>query len=292
MISSTTNKQVKFVNALVKKAKTRREEDLFVAEGLRMCSEIPKDRIHTLYISESFSKTKECKTLREGVKHIELVTDEVFKSLSDTQTPQGILALVKQYHYTLDEVTGKTAKEKATASGQDADESVQNRKKQENRKKPALLMVLETIQDPGNLGTILRAGEGAGVTGVVMDANTTDIYNPKVIRSTMGSVLRMPFVYVEDLHETLQELKNRNIRLFAAHLKGKQAYDLEDYTGDTAFLIGNEGNGLTDETAAMADTYVRIPMEGSVESLNAAVAASVLMFEAARQRRNSQQGNN
>lgn len=295
MISSTTNKQVKFVNALVKKAKTRREEDLFVAEGLRMCSEIPKDRIHTLYISESFSKTKECKTLREGVKHIELVTDEVFKSLSDTQTPQGILALVKQYHYTLDEVTGKTAKEKATASGQDADGSVQNRKKQEkqeNRKKPALLMVLETIQDPGNLGTILRAGEGAGVTGVVMDANTTDIYNPKVIRSTMGSVLRMPFVYVEDLHETLQELKNRNIRLFAAHLKGKQAYDLEDYTGDTAFLIGNEGNGLTDETAAMADTYVRIPMEGSVESLNAAVAASVLMFEAARQRRNSQQGNN
>lgn len=292
MISSTTNKQVKFVNALVKKAKTRREEDLFVAEGFRMCSEIPKDRIHTLYISESFSKTKECKTLREGVKHIELVTDEVFKSLSDTQTPQGILALVKQYHYTLDEVTGKTAKEKATASGQDADGSVQNRKKQENRKKPALLMVLETIQDPGNLGTIIRAGEGAGVTGVVMDANTTDIYNPKVIRSTMGSVLRMPFVYVEDLHETLQELKNRNIRLFAAHLKGKQAYDLEDYTGDTAFLIGNEGNGLTDETAAMADTYVRIPMEGSVESLNAAVAASVLMFEAARQRRNSQQGNN
>mgnify|MGYP005953731483 FL=1 len=292
MISSTTNKQVKFVNALVKKAKTRREEELFVAEGLRMCSEIPKDRIHTLYISEAFSKTKECKVLREGVKHIELVTDEVFKSLSDTQSPQGILALVKQYHYTLDEVTGKTAKEKATASGQDADGSVQNRKKQENRKKPALLMVLETIQDPGNLGTILRAGEGAGVTGVVMDANTTDIYNPKVIRSTMGSVLRMPFVYVEDLHETLQELKNRNIRLFAAHLKGKQAYDLEDYTGDTAFLIGNEGNGLTDETAAMADTYVRIPMEGSVESLNAAVAASVLMFEAARQRRNSQQGNN
>ena len=143
MISSTTNKQVKFVNALVKKAKTRREEELFVAEGLRMCSEIPKDRIHTLYISEAFSKTKECKVLREGVKHIELVTDEVFKSLSDTQSPQGILALVKQYHYTLDEVAEANQK-----TG-----------------KPALLMVLETIQDPGNLGTILRAGEGAGVTG-------------------------------------------------------------------------------------------------------------------------------
>ena len=271
MISSTTNKQVKFVNALVKKAKTRREEDLFVAEGLRMCLEIPKDRIHTLYISEAFSKTKECKVLREGVKHIELVTDEVFKSLSDTQSPQGILALVKQYHYTLDEVAGGSRK---SAQAEDLQE------------KPALLMVLETIQDPGNLGTILRAGEGAGVTGVVMDANTADIYNPKVIRSTMGSVLRMPFVYAEDLHETLETLKQKKVRLFAAHLKGKNAYDLEDYTGDTAFLIGNEANGLTDETAAMADTYVRIPMEGRVESLNAAVAASVLMFEAARQRRN------
>ncbi len=263
VISSTTNKQVKYVNALIKKAKTRREEDLFVAEGLRMCSEIPKERIHTLYISESFSKTEECRLLQKGVKHIELVSDEVFKSLSDTQTPQGILALVKQYHYTLKDVAdaGKRAG------------------------KPALLMVLETIQDPGNLGTILRAGEGAGVTGVIMDVGTADICNPKVIRSTMGSVLRMPFTYVEDLHKTLDALKQDGVRLFAAHLKGKQAYDQEDYTKDTAFLIGNEANGLTDETAAMADTYIRIPMEGAVESLNAAVAASVLMFEAARQRR-------
>ncbi len=264
MISSTTNKQVKYVNALIKKAKTRREEDLFVAEGLRMCQEIPKERIHTLYISESFSKTGECKALLAGVKHVELVTDEVFKSLSDTQSPQGILALVKQYHYTLDEVLD---------AGRKAG-------------RPALLMVLETIQDPGNLGTILRAGEGAGVTGVIMDASTADICNPKVIRSTMGSVLRMPFAYVEDLHGTLDALKQNGIRLFAAHLKGKLAYDLEDYTTDTAFLIGNEANGLTDETAAMADIYIRIPMEGKVESLNAAIAASVLMFEAARQRRN------
>ena len=285
MISSTTNKQVKFVNALVKKAKTRREEDLFVAEGLRMCSEIPKDRIHTLYISESFSKTKECKTLREGVKHIELVTDEVFKSLSDTQTPQGILALVKQYHYTLDEVTGKTAKEKATASGQDADGSVQNRKKQENRKKPALLMVLETIQDPGNLGTMLRTGEGAGISGVVMNHTTVDLFNPKTIRSTMGSIYRMPFFVTRDLAETICELKNAGVKTYAAHLKGKMQYDEPDYTGATAFMIGNEGNGLSDEIADLADTYIKIPMCGQVESLNAAISASLLMYETNRQRR-------
>ncbi|MDD3252244.1 MAG: RNA methyltransferase [Lachnospiraceae bacterium] len=264
MISSTSNKQVKYVNALVKKAKTRREEDLFVAEGLRMCSEIPKDRIQTLFVSESFSKQPECAGLTGGVRQVETVTDEVFRALSDTQTPQGILALVRQYHYALSDVT-RTKAESGRA---------------------AQVMILERLQDPGNLGTILRAGEGAGVTGILMDAATADIYSPKVIRSTMGSVLRVPFVYVEDLCGALEILKKKGIRLFAAHLDGKNSYDQEDYTGDMGFLIGNEANGLSDETAGQADTYIRIPMEGKVESLNAAVAASVLMFEAARQRRN------
>lgn len=264
MISSTANKQVKFVNALVKKAKTRKEEDLFVAEGLRMCMEVPKDRIRTLYISESFQKNPACKDLTKGVRQVEVVTDEVFCALSDTQSPQGILALVRQYHYTLDEVVGTPENDGGCAK---------------------LLMILETLQDPGNLGTILRAGEGAGVTGIIMDSRTSDLYNPKVIRSTMGSVLRMPFVYVDDLAETLAELKRRGIKLYAAHLDGTHNYDQEDYTGNTGFLIGNEAGGLKEETARMADAYIRIPMMGRVESLNAAVAASVLMFEAARQRR-------
>lgn len=263
MITSTANKQVKYVNALVKKAKTRREEDLFVAEGLRMCSEIPKERIKTLYISESFGKSADSEAVTAGVKQVEVVADEVFRALSDTQTPQGVLALVRQYHYT-PEQAAKTAAECG---------------------KPAHLMILEHLQDPGNLGTIIRAGEGAGVTGILMDAGTADIYNPKVIRATMGSVLRVPFAYVEDLHETLGMLKRRGIRLYAAHLKGKHTYDQEDYTCDTGFFIGNEANGLKEETAALADTWIRIPMAGKVESLNAAVAASVLMFEAARQRR-------
>ena len=230
-----------------------------------MCSEIPKDRIHSLYISVSFQKHPECAKLVQGVRHVEVVTDEVFKALSDTQTPQGILALVKQYHYTVDEVA-KTAQETGV---------------------PAHLMILERLQDPGNLGTIIRSGEGAGVTGILMDQDTADIYNPKVIRSTMGSVLRVPFVYVDDLKAALESMKAKGIHLYAAHLKGQHSYDKEDYCGDIGFLIGNEGNGLSDEIAEMADTYIRIPMEGCVESLNAAVAASVLMFETARQRRDA-----
>ena len=131
----------------------------------------------------------------------------------------------------------------------------------------------------------LSAGEAAGVTGVIMSHDCVDIYNPKVIRSTMGSVYRMPFVYVEHLPETLEVLAEAGIHSYAAHLKGKNSYDQEDYTRGTAFLIGNEGNGLRDEVADVAECYIKIPMCGEVESLNAAVASSVLMFEAARQRR-------
>lgn len=263
MISSTTNKQVKFVNSLMKKAKTRKDEGLFVAEGLRICAEVPRDRIHTLYVSESFQRNPEYAGLVRGVKHVEAVTDAVFQAFSDTRSPQGILALVTQCPWRFEDVSRTE-----TEGG-----------------KPALVMVLEHIQDPGNLGTIVRAGEGAGVTGILMDEGTADMYNPKVIRSTMGSVLRVPFVYAEDFHGAVEALKQKGIRLYAAHLDGKRSYDKESYDGDTGFLIGNEAGGLTRETAFLADEYIRIPMEGRVESLNAAVAASVLMFEAARQRR-------
>lgn len=262
MITSTANRQIKYVNALLKKAKVRREEQLFVAEGVRMCREIPTERIRALYISESFRKNPACAALTERAGQVEVVTDTVFAALSDTRTPQGVLALAEQRHYRPEELT---------AAGPDGS--------------APLLLVLEQLQDPGNLGTILRAGEGAGVTGILMDAGTADIYNPKVVRSTMGSLFRVPFAYVEDLGETLVMLRRKGIRLFAAHLQGSRDYDREDYRGATAFLIGNEANGLSDRTASEADVRIRIPMLGRVESLNAAVAASVLMFEAARQRR-------
>ena len=258
MISSTSNAQVKAVAALVKKAKARREQDLFVVEGIRMFREIPAGRLHKAYVSESFLSQPGNETRLERCPW-EAVKDEVFKAMSDTQTPQGILALVRQYHYRLEDILEQPGR--------------------------ALLMVLETLQDPGNLGTILRAGEGAGVTGVIMNRETADIYNPKVIRSTMGSIYRVPFFYTDDLKGTVERIKAAGVRLYAAHLKGENNYDKADYTGSTGFMIGNEALGLKDETAALADSYVKIPMAGQVESLNAAVAASVLMFEAARQRR-------
>jgi len=151
-------------------------------------------------------------------------------------------------------------------------------------KKHALFLLLEDIQDPGNLGTMFRAGEGAGIDGVIMTKNTVDIFNPKVIRSTMGSIYRVPFVITDDILQSIADLQAEGITVYAAHLKESVDYDLQDYTKSTAFLIGNEANGLKDETAKRADCYIKIPMQGQVESLNAAVASSVLMYEAARQK--------
>ena len=147
------------------------------------------------------------------------------------------------------------------------------------------LLIVESIQDPGNLGTMLRTGEGAGITGIIMNRTTVDLFNPKTIRSTMGSIYRVPYYIADNLAETIGELKRQKVGIYAAHLKGQMQYDEPSYCKGTAFLIGNEGNGLSDEIAGLADTYVRIPMEGSVESLNAAVSAALLMYETNRQRR-------
>lgn len=259
MITSTKNQQIRTVIELKKKAKARNESGLFAVEGIRMAAELPKERIEQVYVSESFLKHSEHSSVLDRLSSFETVSDSVFSAMSDTKTPQGILALVKKREYTLEEML---------AGGQ-----------------TPFLMLLENLQDPGNLGTIVRAGEGAGITGVIMSRDTVDIYNPKVIRSTMGSLFRIPFLYAENLGETVRFLKKNHVKILAAHLEGAVVYDEEDCTGALGFLIGNEGNGLSEEIGALADARIKIPMAGQVESLNAAVAASVLMFETARQRR-------
>lgn len=258
VISSIHSRQVKYVRQLMNKSKVRRTEGLFVVEGIRMFSEIPRLDVEKVYVSESFLKVHKMQDLLPGFC-CETVTDSVMAAMSDTKTPQGILALVRQKQYTLE------AMMKAPGA--------------------AHLLLLERLQDPGNLGTILRSGEGAGITGMIMDQDTADIYNPKVIRSTMGSVFRVPFLYVNDLSEVCIKLKNKGIAFYAAHLEGRVNYDEMNFTGPCGFMIGNEASGLSAELAGLADAYVKIPMAGKVESLNAAVAASVLMFETARQRR-------
>lgn len=259
MITSVSNAQVKKIIQLNQKTKARREQGLFVAEGKKMFLEAPQDWVEKVYVSETVSKDV---SLMEKVEKLtyEVVSDPVFRQMSDTQTPQGILTLLRSPSYTLEEVL--------------------------QGERP-LLVILEDLQDPGNVGTILRTGEGAGISGVILTKHTADILSPKVIRSTMGSIYRIPFFRTEDVVCLKGELKQRGIRTFAAHLEGRNFYDRESYLQGSAFLIGNEGNGLKAATAAGADVLIRIPMEGRVESLNAAMAAGILLYEASRQRRNA-----
>ena len=260
MITSLTNKKIKNLVSLLQKAKARKEQDVFIVEGSKMFLEAGEEKILEVYLKEDFLEKEEKGLLLEKLERTgyEVVSEEVFRKISDTITPQGILAVIRQYHYTPEELW---------------------------KKENPLLLILEDIQDPGNLGTMVRTAEGAGVDGIIMSKNTVDIYNPKTIRATMGSVYRMPFYYSEDLQETIKKLQEKEICVYAAHLKGQQFYHKLDYRKGTAFLIGNEGNGLKEETAQLADCYMKIPMEGQVESLNAAVASVILMYEAARQRR-------
>lgn len=228
-----------------------------MVEGIKMFQEAPENEIVKAYISEELFEKGTLKSSLEGIPY-EVLKNDVFSHVSDTKTPQGILCIMEQKKYRLEQLTKGDA---------------------------PLLLVLENLQDPGNLGTMMRTAEGAGVTGVLLSRGCVDIYNPKTIRSTMGSIYRVPFLYTDNLLEDMDKLHEKGIVTFAAHLKGKGYYDEESYKGPTAFLIGNEGNGLSDELSGKAKQYIKIPMEGQLESLNAAVAAAILMYEASRQRR-------
>lgn len=260
MISSTSNSRIKQLTQWQSKARERKKSGIFIAEGLKMYEEAPENWVLETYVSEKCLERLKSGPLWEKLQKLgyEEVTEEVFTKMSDTRTPQGILCVLKRPEHTLEQMLDKTA---------------------------PLLMVLEDLQDPGNLGTIVRTGEGAGVNGIIMTGDTVDIYNPKTIRATMGSVYRVPHIYIEDTVQTIDRLHAAGIHTYAAHLAGKVYYDSFDFGTGTAFLIGNEGNGLKKETADRAENYLKIPMEGRVESLNAAIAASLLMYEARRQRK-------
>ena len=259
MITSTHNQQVKHVMQLNKKPRLRKEEGVFVVEGFKMLKEAPKDRVVKAYVSESALAEPTCQEMLEDLS-FEAVEDHVFTQMSDTQTPQGVLAIIRRQEPDPDQLLDQP---------------------------DPFLLLIENLQDPGNLGTMIRTAEGAGVTGILISRESVDLYNPKTIRSTMGSIYRVPVHIADSLTGLLPLLHQRGIRTYAAHLRGTEAHTDADYRKGTAFLIGNEGNGLTEELADAADQYIRIPMEGQVESLNAAMAAGIVMYEVKRQRTGS-----
>lgn len=260
MITSTANPKIKQVVQWQTKSKERSRSKVFLVEGFKMFEEAPEESILEVYLSEAAiekakGNTSIWKKLNDN--NFEVVSGQVFQKMSDTKTPQGILTVLRQPNYKMEDLL---------------------------QAPNPLLVILEDLQDPGNLGTIIRTGEGAGVTGVIMTKQTVDIFNPKTIRSTMGSIYRVPFLYIEEIETVIQKLHDNQINTYAAHLQGETYYDSFTFSQPTAFLIGNEGSGLQKSTADLAKHYLKIPMEGQVESLNAAIATSLLMYETHRQR--------
>ena len=270
IISSKDNKRIKYIRSLLEKGNIRKKNHQFVVdEALEygkvlevVCAVSLYDELISGDLSGNRLLAENDKNITNYVKKgssLLVVSDTVFKSISETKTPQGILAVAEMPDYRL---LDKGFLEQAyTKNGK------------------IKLLVLEDTADPGNLGTIMRTAEAAGVTGVIMGKGTVDIFNPKVVRSTMGSIFRLPFAYEEDLKETIKELKKQGISFYATHLKGEKSYKDIKYSDRSAILVGNEARGLSYDVADLADTYVLIPMQGKVESLNAAVAAALMMYE-------------
>ena len=245
------NRTLSRIRDYQKKSRARYLDRVYVVEGKRLALEAPEDMTVMTVVSDTYAESE---GLPEGALRIR---DTEFERISDTKTPQGILKVVRMPEWTEEEIICE---------------------------EDGLILLLENLQDPGNLGTILRTAEACSVSGIIMNRGTVDVFNPKVIRGSMGSVFRVRFAFTEDLCRTVRRIRETSGRVYAAHLKDSLPCTSPDYTKKTAFLIGNEGNGLTDDATASADACIHIPMGGKVESLNAAVAATVLSYEAVRQR--------
>lgn len=276
IISSKDNKRIKYIRSLLEKGSARKKNRQFIVEGIKLVDEaLEYGKVCEIILSESLYEEiilggliKNALLADNGKNLIDyvnegnsttVVSDAVFKTVSETINPQGVVAVVTMPEYEIlnEEFLAQTY----------------------NKTGKIKLLILEDTADPGNLGTIMRTAEAAGVTGAIMGRGTVDIFNPKAVRSTMGSIFRLPFIYVEDVRETIRELKKYGISFYAAHLKGKQSYKDVKYSDKAGILIGNEARGLSPETAELADIYIIIPMQGKVESLNAAVAAALMMYE-------------
>ncbi len=244
---------LKLVRNLLDKRSARRKEGRFIVEGPHLIEEAA-GKIDCLVYSENLPEVKKLED--KGVPGYK-ISHQQFEELSGVEAPQGVLAVVKQFDHQFRDVL----KEDKT-----------------------LIVFCLGVQDPGNLGTIIRSADAFGASGVIVSKGTVDLYNPKVVRATMGSLFHLPIVLTEDEEATIKYLKEHKVKLVAADGSAKQDISASDLKGPVAIMVGNEGAGLAKEVKKLADEKVRIPMSGKAESLNVGIAASVLLYEALRQR--------
>lgn len=245
MITSRNNKKIKYVNSL-KNRKNREKDEVFIIEGEKVLDEyIDKIQIKDIYITEEY-KNKYSEAI--------LVSDEVFEKISNTKNPQGVLAICKQLEYDLDIV---------------------------NRKENGTFILLEEISDPGNLGTIIRTADAAGIDAIFISSKSVDLYNSKVIRATMGSIFNIPIFTNIEIKDVINDL---NCDVLALDLEGSQNIYEINLNKKIALLMGNESRGLKNTSKKLANKKVKIPMQGDAESLNLAMATGIITYEVIRQK--------
>lgn len=262
MLRELPQKQQKLIKGLRQSKNNRMKNRCFFVEGLKNVAEAIESshEIRFVVTSDGFLELNadSIKKLTGKIPESRLyrVSDKVFNELADTVTPQGILAVInfKDVH-------------------------IENILKQN-----FLIFALDRIQDPGNMGTIIRTADAAGADAVVIGKGCVDIYNPKVVRSAMGSLFHIPLVHTDDLVKTLIALKKKGGKVVTTHLGAKKQYYDVDFSTGTVIVMGSEDEGVSKEIAAVSDELVRIPMPGKAESLNVAIAHGIIAFEAVRQR--------
>jgi TrmH family RNA methyltransferase len=265
VITSAQKPQSKFLRSL-KNAKDRRLAGVFTVEGEKLSAEVfPPFRVRTVVLAESLAEKGVVPSVVRHYPDAErlVASDRLFESLCDTKTPQGVLAVVEYRRQSC------------------ADWLFSER---ERSGKVPLVAALENLQDPGNVGTIIRTADAAGATGVIVSAGTADPFSPKTLRASMGSVFHLPVSVEPDFLSTVRRLSEAGYQVAAAHLEGSRSLYEIDFSVPTVILIGNEGNGLSREVTDLAGCRMRIPQPGKAESLSAGVAASIILYEALRQR--------
>ena len=259
-ITSQHNPKIKHLLQLQQKSSLRRSEGLFVVEGRRelMHCMTAGYEVDTAFILES-EVTQEMPALGDAV-HVYTVSSQVYEKIAYRGTTEGIIAIVKTRHLSLNELSSKSATQSP------------------------LYVVLESVEKPGNLGAILRSADAAGVTAVIVCDPLTDLYNPNLIRSSIGAVFTVPVVTCTS-EACISFLKENGVQILTAQLQDSHLYYDQDMTQPTAIVMGTEATGLTSQWREAADAHIRIPMLGRLDSLNVSVSAAILMYEAIRQRK-------
>ncbi|HAG12174.1 MAG TPA: RNA methyltransferase [Desulfotomaculum sp.] len=261
-VSSLQNPLVKYISRLYR-PRFGKKEGRFIIEGSLMISEALHYNwpVEQIVCTPAWQESNRGRLVQEpanaaGIELIQ-VSQEVFKKLSATKTPQGVLAVLRRKEKELDQLASEN---------------------------PTLVVLVDRVQDPGNVGTIIRSADAAGAQGVILLKGTADLYNPKTLRATMGSFFHIPVIEVESIGEAQRFTKTAGLQLVAGSPYAKQTVISCDLKTPTVIAVGSESGGCSEELLNICDFVVNIPMPGHAESLNAAVAVSIILYEAVRQR--------